>query len=152
GLSKAQLMELVMCAQLQAGIRGLQLTYNALSHYLVGMHDGTGAIPLPQGWAADPRAFEAGLDLSVRNLTDQDRRNVTDWYEGLIGYVPNSVRFAIKYHPEFYKWHRARWEVIFQTLPKQTMPYVMLRQHMLTGNRDALRKAVLLGKAWGITR
>ena len=56
------------------------------------------------------------------------------------------------YHPEFYKWHRARWEVIFQTLPKQTAPYVMLRQHMLTGNTDALREAVLLGKAWGITR
>ena len=28
----------------------------------------------------------------------------------------------------------------------------MLRQHMLTGNKDALREAVLLGKAWGITR
>ena len=28
----------------------------------------------------------------------------------------------------------------------------MIRQHMLTGNHDALREAVLLGKAWGITR
>jgi hypothetical protein len=152
GLGKAHLMELVMFAQLQAGIRGLQLVYNALSHYLVGMHDGAGPIPLPEGWAADPDAFKAGLDLSVRGLTDADHKNVTDWYERTIGYVPNSVRFAIKYHPEFYKWHRARWEVIFQKLPKQTMPYVMLRQHMLTGNRDALREAVLLGKAWGITR
>jgi len=32
------------------------------------------------------------------------------------------------------------------------MPYVMIRQHMLTGNTEALREAVLLGKAWGITR
>jgi len=31
-------------------------------------------------------------------------------------------------------------------------PYIMLRQHMLTGNTDALREAALLGKAWGITR
>jgi hypothetical protein len=42
--------------------------------------------------------------------------------------------------------------VIFQTLPKQVAPYIMLRQHMLTGNQDALREGVLLGKAWGITR
>ena len=28
----------------------------------------------------------------------------------------------------------------------------MIRQHMLTGNTDALREAVMLGKAWGITR
>jgi hypothetical protein len=42
--------------------------------------------------------------------------------------------------------------VIFQKLPKQTAPFMMIRQHMLTGNREALREAVLLGKAWGITR
>ena len=30
--------------------------------------------------------------------------------------------------------------------------YAMIRQHMLTNNREALREAVLLGRAWGITR
>ena len=34
GLSKAQLMELVLFAQLQAGIRGLQHVYNAVGKYL----------------------------------------------------------------------------------------------------------------------
>jgi hypothetical protein len=77
---------------------------------------------------------------------------VVAWYERTIGHVPNSVGFAMTCHPEFYKWQRARWEVIFQTLPKQVLPYVMLRQHMPTGCKDALREAVLLGKAWGITR
>jgi hypothetical protein len=42
--------------------------------------------------------------------------------------------------------------LIFQKLPKQTAPYVMVRQHMLTGSRDALREAVLLATAWGIMR
>jgi hypothetical protein len=152
GLSKAQLMELVMFAQLQAGIRGLQHVSNAVGRYLPDWRDGPGEVPLPEGWAADPSAFRCGLDLSVRALTDADARAITDWYEGLIGYVPRSVSFAMRYHPEFYKWHRARWEIIFQSLPKQTAPYVMLRQHMLTGNTEALREAVLLGKAWGITR
>jgi hypothetical protein len=152
GLSKAQLMELVMFAQLQTGMRGLQLVYNAVGRYLPDWRDGPGEIPLPTGWAADPDAFKAGLDLSTRPLTDADRTNVIAWYERTIGYVPKSVQFAMTYHPEFYKWHRARWEVIFQKLPKQTAPYVMIRQHMLTNNRDALREAVALGKAWGITR
>lgn len=152
GLSKAQLMELVMYAQLQAGIRGLQLVYNAVGKYLPDWRDGPGEVPLPEGWAADPDAFKAGLDPLSRALTKQDREAITDWFHRTIGYVPDSVAFAMTYHPEFYKWHRARWEIIFQKLPKQTAPYVMLRQHMLTGNQAALREAVLLGKAWGITR
>jgi hypothetical protein len=152
GLSKAQLMELVMFAQLQAGMRGLQLVYNSVSRLLVDLPDTADAAPFPKGWAPDPEAFKAGLDVSTRSFTDEDRLGVTQWYERLIGYVPNSVKFAMTYHPEFYKWHRARWEIIFQKLPKQTAPYVMLRQHMLTGNTEALREAVLLGKAWGITR
>jgi len=152
GLTKAQLMELVMFAQMQAGMRGLQHVYNAVGRYLPDWRDGPGEVPLPAGWAADPEAFTAGLDLSVRQLTPLDAERITTWYERTIGYLPNSVKFAMTYHPEFYKWHRARWEIIFQKLPKQTAPYVMLRQHMLTGNTDALREAVLLGKAWGISR
>ena len=152
GLSKAQLMELVMFAQLQAGMRGLQLVYNSVSRFLVDLPDPENTVVFPKGWAADPAAFQAGLDLSTRAFTPEDRHAVTGWYERTLGYVPKSVQFAMAHHPEFYKWHRARWEVIFQTLPKQTAPYVMLRQHMLTGNTDALREAILLGKAWGITR
>lgn len=152
GLTKAQLMELVMFAQLQAGMRGLQLVYNSVSRLLVDLPDTPEAAQFPAGWAPDPDAFKAGLDLATRELTGEDRHRITRWYEQLIGYVPSSVKFAMTFHPEMYKWHRARWEIIFQTLPKQTAPYVMLRQHMLTGNHEALREAVLLGKAWGITR
>jgi hypothetical protein len=152
GLTRAQLMELVMFAQLQAGMRGLQLVYNSVSRLLVDLRDNPEPAPFPKGWAPDPNAFRAGLDLSTRELTAQDRERITSWYAGTIGYVPNAVKFSMTYHPEFYKWHRARWEIIFQKLPKQTAPYVMLRQHMLTGNQEALREAVLLGKAWGISR
>jgi hypothetical protein len=152
GLSKAMLMELVMFAQLQAGIRGLQLVYNAVGKHLPDWQDGPGEVPLPAGWAADPDAFKAGLDLSVRAMTDADRTAITRWFESTVGYVPDSVKFSMTYHPEFYKWHRARWEIIFQKLPKQTAPYVMIRQQMLRGNHAALREAVLLGKAWGISR
>jgi hypothetical protein len=152
GFSRAQLMELVLFAHLQTGPRGLQLVYNAVAQYLTDLPDGPEPAPFPRGWAPDPAAFQAGLDLSSPGLTDADRRNVGDWYQRTIGYVPNAVQFAMTYHPEVYKWQRARWEVIFQTLPKQVAPYIMLRQHLLTGSRDALREAVLLGKAWGISK
>jgi hypothetical protein len=152
GLTRAMLLELITFAQLQAGMRGLQLVYNAVGRFLVDWRDGSGDVPLPAGWAADPDAFKAGLDLTVRDLTGADRAAIVGWYERTIGELPRSVEFALRYHPEMYKWHRARWEVIFKTLPKQVAPYVMIRQHMLTGNQEALREAVLLGKAWGITR
>src|SRR5207248_3714982 len=64
GLSRAQLLELVMFAQLQAGMRGLQHVYNAVGRYLPDWRDGPGEVPLPTGWVADPDAFKAGLDLS----------------------------------------------------------------------------------------
>src|SRR4029077_20293276 len=105
GLSKAQLLELVMFAQLQSGMRGLQLVYNAVGKYLPDWRDGPGEVTLPAGLGADPHAFKAGLDLSSRDLTEPDRHAITDWFRRTIGYVPDSVVFAMRYHPEFYKWH-----------------------------------------------
>src|SRR5437868_10501834 len=68
GLSKAQLMELVLFAQLQAGMRGLQLVYNGASRLLVDLPDPGETASFPKGWAPDPDAFKAGLDLSRRDL------------------------------------------------------------------------------------
>ena len=80
-----------MFAQLQAGMRGLQLVYNSVSRLLVDLRDNPEPAPFPKGWAPDPDAFKAGLDLSTRELTTQDRDRITSWYEQTIGYVPNSV-------------------------------------------------------------
>src|SRR6516164_8488254 len=79
GLGKAQLMELVMFAQLQAGMRGLQLVYNSVSRFLVDLPDPEGPAVFPRGWAPDPDAFKCGLDLSERALTEADRAAVTAW-------------------------------------------------------------------------
>jgi hypothetical protein len=58
----------------------------------------------------------------------------------------------MKYHPEFVKTNRAKWEHSIKTMPKQVVPYLMLRHHTITGIREGLREAVLLGKAWGISQ
>jgi hypothetical protein len=57
----------------------------------------------------------------------------------------------MQYDPQLLKVHRAMWEVAIKTLPKQIVPYLMLRDGTLNGDRDALREAALLGKAWGLT-
>jgi hypothetical protein len=151
GMTKAQLMEAVMFSQLYAGMRGLGHVYHAVGDMLAVWGDPPNTAPFPEGWAADPAAFKCGLDLSTRELTDQDRTNLTGWYEQTIGYVPNSVIFGLKHHPQFVKVNRAKWEVAIKTLPKQVAPYMLLRHHTITGSRDGLREAALLGRAWGIT-
>ncbi len=151
GMTKAQLMELVMFSQLYAGMRGLGHVYRAVGDLLPVWADPENTATFPEGWASDPDAFKCGLDLSTRTLTDEDRRKLSEWYEGTIGFVPKSIEFGLKHHPDFVKVYRAKWEVAIQTLPKQVAPYLLLRHHTITGSKDGLREAALLGKAWGIT-
>jgi hypothetical protein len=146
-------MELVMFSQLYAGMRGLGHVFRAVGENLPAYGPPVPPLaPFPDGWAADSAAFKAGLDLSTRTLTTQDSTNLTGWYERVIGYVPESIQFGLKYHPQFVKVNRAKWEVAIKTLPKQIAPYLMLRHHTITGSVDGLREAALLGKSWGISR
>ena len=93
-------MEVVHFGRLSAGMRGLGHVYHAIGDVLPDYADGHGHPEFPAGWAADPAAFKSGLDLSTRDLTDQDRTNLTDWYERTIGYLPKSVPFGMKYDPQ----------------------------------------------------
>jgi hypothetical protein len=151
GLSKAQIMEIVMFAQLSGGgIRSMGHVHNAVGKSLLDWTNGSGPT-FPEGWAPDPDAFKAGIDLSVGELTDQDRTNILAWYERTMDWVPKSVQFAIKHQPRFLKAQRAKWESVFRLLPKQVAPFLMLAQHTVTGFREGLREGALLAKAWGFT-
>ena len=152
GVTKAQLMEMVMFGQISAGIRGLRVVHNAVAALLPEWVDKDVKTPWPAGWAADPDAFKAGLDMSTHELTDQDIPAILAWYEKTIGYVPRSVSFAAKQKPAFLKAYRAKWENAFITMPKQLAPYLMLRQQTINGNAEAVREAALLGKAWGMNK
>lgn len=152
GLTKAQILEIVMFAQTNGGgIRSMGHVHNAVGKSMLDWQDGTGLV-LPEGWEADPDAFKSGLDLTTGHLTEADRTNLLAWYESTIGWVPSSVQFGIKYNPRFLKAQRAKWEAIFKTLPKQVAPYLMLAQHTVTGFHEGLREGALLAKAWGVSR
>ena len=151
GFTRAQIMEIVMFGRLVAGMRGLGHVYQAVGDMLPDYADGHGNPTFPAGWESDPDAFKAGLDLSERQLTKADRTNIEGWYERTLGYVPTSVQFGMRWDPQIFKLHRALWERAIKTLPKQVAPYLMLRDATLSGEREALREAALLGKAWGLT-
>jgi hypothetical protein len=151
GMSREELMELVMFSQMYAGMRGLGHVYHAVGDFLRSMPPPPKEAPYPEGWAADNDAFRCGLDLSTRDLTTEDTKRLTGWYEKTIGYLPKSIRFGLKYNPKFVKLNRARWERTFVKTPKQMAPYLMLRHSMLTGSVEGLREAALLGRAWGLT-
>jgi hypothetical protein len=152
GMAKEQAMELVMFAQLYAGMRGLGHTYRAVGDFLPAWGPPPVEMTWPEGWAPDPEAFKAGLDLSTPEVTAADRANLAGWYEKNIGYVPDSIQFGLKYQPEFVKLNRAKWEVAIRTLPKQVAPYIMLKMNAVSQNREGLRESTLLCKAWGIKR
>lgn len=151
GQTREEIIELVMYAQMTGGgIRSMGHVHNAVAKSWFDWQDGDGAV-YPEGWEADTDAFKCGLDMSTAQLTDDDRRNLEDWYERTIGFVPKSVRFAIKHNPRYIKVQRARWERVFKVLPKQMAPYMMLSDQALRGNVESLQEAALLGKAWGMT-
>ena len=153
GISKAQLMEIVMAAQVYAGIRGLEAVYRATWPFIRDYQDRPQPAKFPDGWAADTAAFKAGLDLSTRELTAQDRTALNDWYMRNGGEIPKWVTFMGKHRPEFLKAFRLRWEGIFRgALPKQCMPFMMIYHNVVNGYADGLREAALLGKSWGMTR
>jgi hypothetical protein len=153
GISKAQLMEIVMSAQIYAGIRGLEAVYRATWPFIRDFQDRPEPAKFPDGWAPDTAAFKAGLDESTLTLTDADRAALNDWYIRNGGEIPKWVTFMTRHRPEFLKAHRLRWEGVFRgALPKQCMPFMMIYHNVVNGYADGLREAVLLGKSWGITR
>ena len=152
GVTKAQLLEGIMHAQMSAGMRGLENVYRALGIILGDYVDRPEPAEWPAGWAPDMAAFYCGLDPTTKELTDQDLRNLRDWYERTLGWVPPRVDFLAKHEPRSLKATRARWEGCFRgALPKQMMPYFMLRHNTVIGNRDGLREATLLARAWGMS-
>ena len=152
GVTRAQLMEAILHAQLSAGMRGLELCYRALGIILGDFVERSEPAVWPEGWAPDMAAFYCGLDTSTKQLTDADSKALNDWYVRTIGEIPSWVTFLEKNDPTSLKAYRAKWEGVFRgALPKQMMPYLSLRHSAVTGNRSALREAALLGKAWGMT-
>lgn len=153
GVTRAQLLEVVMAAQVSAGMVGLECVYRAVSGILRDFQDRPEPAQFPDGWAPDMGAFKSGLDLSTQQMTAQDLAALNAWYLRTLGEIPKSVAFTAQHAPDFLKAYRAKWEGAFRgALPKQMMPYLMLRYATVCGFRDGIREAALLCRAWGVAK
>jgi hypothetical protein len=84
----------------RSGMRTMGHVYHALGDFLPAFAPPKNLPPpFPEGWEADPEAFQCGFDLSTTSLTGTDRSNLTAWYERTIGYVPKSLQFALNITP-----------------------------------------------------
>jgi hypothetical protein len=152
GFTRDQVLEVVMHAQLSAGIRGLEVVSRAIGPILGDYVQRDNTPDWPEGWAPDMDAFYCGLDGTTMDLTDQDLKNIEQWYERTMGWQPPRIRFLAKHEPVTLKSWRAKWEGVFRgALPKQMMPYLALRHNIVSGDRNGLKEAALLAKAWGVT-
>jgi hypothetical protein len=152
GVTRAQLMEVIVHAGLSAGPRGMQRVYSALGIILGDYVEQKREIDWPEGWAPDMAAFKCGLDTSTRQLTGADKQAIETWYDKTIGEVPRWITWLARHDPTSLKAYRGRWEGTFRgALPKQMFPYLSMRHNTVMGDRDGLREAVLLARAWGIT-
>ena len=69
GITKAQLMEIVMAAQIYAGVRGLEAVYRATWPFIKDFQDRkVEKSPFPPDWDYDVSHFKSGLDLSTPRL------------------------------------------------------------------------------------
>ena len=107
----------------------------------------------PPNWSFDPGAFDSGMDYSVREATPEDLRRLTDWYERVLGEVPENARFLAENRPDLLKAYRNRYEhAIRESAPAQLLPFMMLHYNAVRGFAGGIRENALLAKALGMTR
>jgi hypothetical protein len=153
GATREQVGEVLAISFMHCGPSGLRFLYSSAFDFLQGYEDPEQPMKFPDGWASDPDALRSGMDLSSRGMTDQDRSALFAWYEETIGEVPRSVQFLARHNPDYLKAWRAKLEGTLRgALPKQVLPYIMIHFNVNRGFREGIREAVLLGRAWGMSK
>ena len=142
-------MEVVMAAQLSAGIRGLQCVYNAVGLLLPDWQDHPVRRRFPlSGLRFQPRFGRTGP--STRELTADDVQSLNDWYMRTLGEVPRSVT-SRRGHPRFLKAPasgRPRFAGAAQA--DDAVSHAAPRDDERPARRPA--RGSLLAGAWGVSR
>ena len=149
-LTKPHILEQIALAVRWGGPRALATIGRAAAAH--GFPEPIEPAVWPRGWGPDPDAFKSGADFTTRDASDDDVRKILDWYERVTGEVPRHVSLLARTRPDLLKAYRQRFENTIRLLPKQTEPWASLQLCMLRGFGAGIREALLLGRAWGITR
>ena len=107
----------------------------------------------PEGWEFDPDSFRSGVDFSTLDVKSGEIDLISDWYNTVLGEVPNWVRFLARENPRLLKQMRNRFEHSLKALPKQFMPFLLLNHSIATGASDeTLRENLLFARGFGVRR
>jgi hypothetical protein len=153
GATREQVTETLALAYMHSGPAGMRYLYHEGYDYLASYQDPDHEAQWPAGWGPDADALKSGMDFSTSELTEADRDALFGWYESTIGEVPRSVQLLARHNPTFLKAWRHKLEGTLRgALPKQALPYTLIHYNVNRGFAGGTREAVLLGRAWGMTR
>ncbi len=153
GASRAEILDTLAIAYLHAGPLGIRYVQSGAGQILRDYQDPEPSDRYPAGWSFDPKAFDSGIDWSVPEATGQDMDRVRDWYRRTLGEIPPYVAFMADHQPDLLKAYRNRLEhAIRDALPKQMVPYMWIQYNVARACAEGIREAVLLGRAFGMTR
>jgi hypothetical protein len=152
GATRTDILDTLSVAFIHSGHRGMYAAAD-YSEYLRSYVDPEPVERFPEGWSFDPKAFDSGMDYSVREASREDMDRVQEWYTRTLGEVPGYVRFLAQHRPGLLKAYRDRYEhAIRDSLPKQMLPWLMLNYNVVRGFHEGIRENVLLGRALGMTK
>jgi hypothetical protein len=149
GLTRSQVLEWLAIGFLHAGPRGMETIAEALAEF--PWIEPATPPTFPDGWGPDPEAFASGLDFTTPDLTDQELRQLKEWYLRWLGEVPAYVDFLATFHPRLLKAYRNRFEHCATELPKQVVPATLLHFNVIRSNAEGIRENVLLCKGFDMT-
>jgi hypothetical protein len=154
GATKQQVLDVMALAFLQGGPAGFGEPAARVTAYLEAWtHEEAEVDPRwPEGWAPSPEAFDAGMDLSVREATDEEVDRLRAWHETHQGSVPSYVELLARYNREGLKAHRRRYEHSASRLPAPLVPLMQLHTAANLGEAEAIRRYARQARHLGATR
>jgi hypothetical protein len=150
GMTKAQIFEGIAIAFLVMGPAGSETIARALEGY--EWMEPTKPAQFPDGWAADPAAFDSGLEFEDPDLSPAEAEALRQWYLDTLGEVPAYVTFLMQHRPRMIKAYRSRFENCVKILPKQFVPTTLLHYNTTRGFGHGIRENLLLAKAFGVSK
>ena len=155
GATRAEVAQAIALGWLHGGPQGMYETAATALDYMRAWpeDDGAPGAVWTEGWTPDPGAFRAGLDFSSTSLTAGELELLQSWHERVQGEVPAYVRLLGRHYPSALKVWRARYENAADgPLPKQVIALFQVHTAALMREREALRRAVHMAKAFGLAR
>ena len=162
GISKAEVSDIFALAWLHSGPPALNTLAEVVDEYMDlwapewDPDDRAPGFTWNEGWGADPKAFECGIDFSVphaNKLLPGELELIEEWHRTVEGEVPAYVQYTAEYYPLQLLAYRARYEQTMRgNLPKQYIALARLVLAAVWHEPKAARRALHMARHFGVPR